>query len=110
MRNIADNRAALTVYLRELDLMSPGYRDRLVARRAGYQVIWEGVLAEGVERGEFHSPDPVFVKGVLGMHNYSYLWLREDGRLTPEEVGDRFCDVLLAGLNVAGGDGGGTEA
>jgi TetR/AcrR family transcriptional regulator, cholesterol catabolism regulator len=107
MRNIADNRAALTVYLRELDLMSPGYRDLLVARRAGYQVIWESVLAEGVEAGEFVTPDPVFVKGVLGMHNYSYLWLREDGRLTPEEVGDRFCDVLLGGLRVPGRDGGG---
>ena len=34
------------------------------------------------------------------MHNYAYLWLREDGRLTPEEIGDRFCDVLLAGLRV----------
>ncbi|HWH19777.1 MAG TPA: hypothetical protein VN671_04530, partial [Solirubrobacterales bacterium] len=92
-----------------LDLMSPEYRDRLVARRAGYQVIWEDVLAAGVESGEFLAPDPVFVKGVLGMHNYSYLWLREDGRLTPEQVGDRFCDVLLAGLHVAGGNGGGAE-
>jgi hypothetical protein len=90
--------------------MSPEYRDRLVARRAGYQVIWEGVLADGVERGEFLAPDPVFVKGVLGMHNYSYLWLREDGRLTPEEVGDRFCDVLLAGLNVAGAVAEGAES
>ncbi|MBS1892342.1 MAG: TetR family transcriptional regulator [Actinobacteria bacterium] len=98
MRNIAENRAALTVYFRELDLMSPEYRSRLVARRAGYQVLWENVLAEGVERGEFVEPDPVVVKGLLGMHNYSYLWLREGGRLTPEEVGDRFCDVILAGL------------
>jgi AcrR family transcriptional regulator len=100
MRNLAENRAALTVYFRELDLMSAEYRSRLVERRAGYQVLWEGVLAEGVERGEFIAPDPVVVKGLLGMHNYSYLWLREDGRLTPEEIGDRFCDVVLAGLEV----------
>jgi AcrR family transcriptional regulator len=98
MRNLAENRAALTVYFRELDLMSPEYRSRLVARRAGYQVLWEGVLAEGVASGEFVAPDPVVVKGLLGMHNYAYLWLREDGRLTPEEIGDRFCDVVLAGL------------
>jgi AcrR family transcriptional regulator len=103
MRNLAENRAALTVYFRELDLMSPEYRSRLVARRAGYQVLWEGVLAEGVESGEFVAIDPVVVKGLLGMHNYAYLWLREDGRLTPEEVGDRFCDVVLAGLRVPTG-------
>jgi len=56
------------------------------------------------------APDPVVVKGLLGMHNYSYLWLREDGRLTPEEVGDRFCDVLLAGLRAHPLPGGGTVA
>jgi hypothetical protein len=38
------------------------------------------------------------VKGVLGMHNYSYLWLRGDSRLTAEEIADEFTDVMLRGL------------
>lgn len=106
MRNIAANRAALTVYFRELDLMSPGYRDRLVARRARYQDLWQRILDEGVAAGELEPVDPVLVKGLLGMHNHSYLWLREGGRLAPEEVADRFCDVLLDGLRRRAGEGG----
>ena len=102
MRNIADNRAALTVYLREVDLMSPEYRTPLVERRAGYQALWQRIIDEGVADGEFAASDPVLVKGLLGMHNYSYLWMREDGRLTPEEIADRFCDILLGGLTGVG--------
>ena len=55
-----------------------------------------------VADGEFAASDPVLVKGLLGMHNYSYLWMREDGRLTPEEIADRFCDILLGGLTGVG--------
>lgn len=99
MRNIADNRAALAVYFREVDLMSSEYRTPLVERRAGYEALWQKIIDDGVCAGEFAASDPVLVKGLLGMHNYSYLWMRADGRLTPEEIADRFCDVLLEGLS-----------
>jgi len=98
MRNIAENRMALTVYFRELDLMSPKYRGELVERRADYQNLWQRILEEGAANGEFDAVDPVLVKGLLGMHNHSYLWMREGGRLSPEQIADRFCDVLLGGL------------
>ncbi len=97
MRNIADNRSALTVCFREVDLMTPPYRDRLVQHRLVYQRQWEAVLDEGVAAGVFSPMDPLVVMGVLGMHNYSYLWLHE-GRLPPEAIADVFCDVLLGGL------------
>ena len=98
MRNIADNRHALTVCFREVDLMSAGYRGQLVEHRLVYQRQWEQVLDEGVRAGAFRPQDPVVVMGLLGMHNYSYLWLHAEGRLTPEEIADHFCDVLLDGL------------
>ena len=37
-------------------------------------------------------------KGILGMHNYSYVWIDPDGRLAPEDIADIFCDLLLRGL------------
>jgi len=98
MRNIADNRFALTVCFREVDLMTPPFRERVVEHRLVYQRLWEAVLDEGVREGWFKPVDPIMVMGVLGMHNYSYLWLRADGRLKPEDIADSFCDVLLDGL------------
>ncbi len=97
MRNIAENRSALTVCFREVHMMTPPYHDRLVEHRLVYQRQWESVLDEGVAAGVFRPMDPVMVMGVLGMHNYSYLWLR-DGRLSPEAVADVFGDALLGGL------------
>jgi TetR/AcrR family transcriptional regulator, cholesterol catabolism regulator len=38
------------------------------------------------------------VKSFLGMHHYSYLWLRPGGSLTPSEIADAFCDLALHGL------------
>ncbi|WP_187369294.1 TetR/AcrR family transcriptional regulator [Baekduia soli] len=98
MNNLYDNLAALTVYFREVDLMSPKYRRLLVRQRAGYEAIWRGVIADGVAAGEFAPVDPVIVKGMLGMHNYAYLWIRQNGRLSPDELADVFCTVLLDGL------------
>jgi len=40
----------------------------------------------------------LMIKGVLGMFNYSYLWLTADGARTPEEIADGFLDALITGL------------
>jgi AcrR family transcriptional regulator len=99
--NLVENRDAITVYLREVDLMSKKYRSRLVRRRHRYEDLWVKVLEEGVAAGEFRPIDPAIVKGILGMYNYGYLWLREDGRLAPEAIADLFSSLLLDGLRPA---------
>jgi hypothetical protein len=39
------------------------------------------------------------VKGVLGMFNYSYLWLTADGSRTPEQIADDFLDTIIIGMS-----------
>ena len=39
------------------------------------------------------------VKGVLGMFNYSYLWLTADGSRTPEQIADDFLDTIIVGMS-----------
>jgi hypothetical protein len=73
-------------------------RERIFATRARFEAIWRKLLQEGIEQGEFRALDSVALKGILGMHNYAYLWLDPNGRLTPEEIGDIFCDVTLHGI------------
>ena len=34
----------------------------------------------------------------LGMHNYTYLWLQEGGRVSPREVAQPFADLFLRGV------------
>jgi AcrR family transcriptional regulator len=98
MRAIADHLPEWTVFQRDAPTLAGPVRDRIFAARDRFERVWRAIVQDGIDRGEFRELDPVAIKGVLGMHNYGYLWMRGRGRLTPEEIGDVFCDLLLEGL------------
>lgn len=98
MRTIADNLPELTVFFREVHSLSGQRNERLLALRDRFEEIWLQILQEGVEQGRFQIADPLAVKGILGLHNYSYLWLDPKGALAPEQIADRFSDMILHGL------------
>ena len=98
MRTIADNLPELTVFFREVRTLRGERGEHLLSLRARFEEIWAAILEEGRAAGIFRTADPIVVKGVLGLHNYSYLWLRPEGERTPEEISDTYCDVLLRGL------------
>lgn len=102
MRNIVDNLNEWTVFFHEVNALTGPARKPIVARRERYEQIWADIVAQGTQSGEFRKVDPVAVKGLLGMHNYAYLWIRERGRLEPEEIADVFCDIIMPGLLASG--------
>jgi hypothetical protein len=62
------------------------------------------ILQQGVSEGAFHRADPLLIKAILGMHNYSYLWMKPGGKMQPEEVAQYFCEVLFRGILTESGD------
>lgn len=98
MRNIASYSNEWTVFFREHIALTGEWRDEVMHNREQYEALWWKVLSEGQERGEVVALEPIITKGILGMFNYSYLWLRPGGALSPEEVADQFSQVLLSGL------------
>jgi AcrR family transcriptional regulator len=99
MRTIAENLPELTVFFHEIPTLTSGTRGReLVKLRDRFEALWAQILQEGVDAKVFRKLDPIALKGLLGMHNYSYIWIRPQGRLSPEEVSDTFCDIVLAGM------------
>jgi hypothetical protein len=40
----------------------------------------------------------VIVNGLLGLVNYVHLWYRPDGPDTPEQIADKYSDMVLRGL------------
>jgi hypothetical protein len=98
MRTIADNLPELTVFFSEHRALDGKYDEELAALRERFEQMWAAIVAEGYEAGVFRSADLLTVKALLGCHNCAYLWLDPDGPLTPEEVSDMFCDLLLGGL------------
>ena len=65
-----------------------------------YERLWADLLAEGVTSGVFRADldVAVTVKAVLGMCNMTLSWFRPAGRLTIEQVADRFSDLVLGGI------------
>jgi AcrR family transcriptional regulator len=69
------------------------------AARERFERLIAGVLEDGRADGSFALEDPqLTLLALLGMVNHAPVWLRPDGRLTPEQVADGFCDVLLDGI------------
>jgi AcrR family transcriptional regulator len=72
-----------------------------------YERLWADLLTEGIAAGAFRQDldVPVTVKAVLGMCNTTLFWFRRGGRLTIDEVADRFSDLVLAGISARPGPG-----
>jgi AcrR family transcriptional regulator len=87
-----------TVFHRDGSTAQGKVRAEIIEIRDRFEQLWLELLREGVESGEFREVDPIAVKGILGMHNYAYLWMRERGRLTPKEIAAAFWDLLMRGL------------
>lgn len=87
------------VFLHEFPALTAERADRFRVRRREYEARVEGVLQAGVAAGEFREVDPrLTAMAWLGMHNYTYLWLKVDGRLTARDVAKPFADIFIRGI------------
>ena len=87
------------VFLHEFGALTDERADTFRVRREEYQRRVESVVQAGVDAGEFRAVDPrITTLAWLGMHNYTYLWLRSGGRASAREVADSYADIFLRGI------------
>jgi TetR/AcrR family transcriptional regulator, cholesterol catabolism regulator len=87
------------VFLHEPNALTGAHAEQYAARRREYERGVEAILRAGVESGEFRAIDTrVTALAWLGMHNYTYNWLRAGGRLTAHEIARQFADIFLRGI------------
>ena len=74
-------------------------RQKLVRQKQReYAGMIEKVYRAGSSAGLFKDlPIPVVVNSIFGMCNWLYVWYRESGRLSPEEVAQHHVDILMHG-------------
>jgi TetR/AcrR family transcriptional regulator, cholesterol catabolism regulator len=66
---------------------------------APYEQRVQAVFGEGIESGDFRPLDTrLAVDAWLGMHNYTYLWLRAGGHYSVKEVAKSFADIFIWGI------------
>jgi AcrR family transcriptional regulator len=88
------------VFLHEFPALTGERSETFRVRRREYERRVESVLQAGIESGEFRDVDPrLTALAWLGMHNYTYLWLKPDGRLSARDVAEPFADLFLRGIS-----------
>lgn len=91
------------VFLHEFPALTGDRAATFRERRREYERRVEGVLRAGVESGEFRDLDPwLTARAWLGMHNYTYLWLRPGQRLTARDVAKPFAEIFTRGIQSTG--------
>ncbi|HWD55163.1 MAG TPA: TetR/AcrR family transcriptional regulator [Acidimicrobiales bacterium] len=92
------------VFLHEFPALTGPRAERFRRRRGEYERRVEAVLRAGVESGEFRDIEPwLTARAWLGMHNYTYLWLKPGGRLAAGSVAKPFAEIFMRGITKTGG-------
>jgi len=87
------------VFLHEFPALTGERAARFRERRRGYEQRVEAVFQAGVKSGEFRDLDPwLTTRAWLGMHNYTYLWLKAGGRLSARDVAKPFAEIFMRGI------------
>jgi len=87
------------VFLHEFPALTAERADRFRLRRRAYEQRVEGVIRAGTDAGQFRAVDPrLTALAWLGMHNYTYLWLKPGGHLSARDVAKPFADIFIAGI------------
>ena len=87
------------VFLHEFPALTGERADQFRVRRREYERRVEAVVQAGIDCGEFRSVDPrLTTLAWLGMHNYTYLWLKAGDRLSARDVSGPFADIFIRGI------------
>jgi AcrR family transcriptional regulator len=87
------------VFLHDFPALTGEYAKQFRERRRRYERRVEDVFEAGARLGHFRELDPrLAARAWLGMHNYTYLWLKAGGRLSAKEVAAWFADIFIWGI------------
>lgn len=76
-------------------------RDTFFTRRDYFEDLFRCVVRDGIESGEFRAVDVgIFVKTMLGAHNWVGVWYKPGGRLEGAEIAEMFADTFVRSLTI----------
>lgn len=99
MARLTHNADLSAVLLLEHRSLAADLRKAHIERRDRFEGLWRQLIKDGIRTGFFRSIDSDIAGFVLlGVLNWSITWFRPDGRLSSQELADRYAELLLEGL------------
>ncbi|MDQ3963804.1 MAG: TetR/AcrR family transcriptional regulator [Actinomycetota bacterium] len=91
---------AATVFLNEWRYLSPELKELVQAKRDHYETLVRAIINDGIAAGDFRTDANVrfAARLVLSAGNWTYAWYRPGGELGPTEIGERFAELIVRGL------------
>jgi hypothetical protein len=84
------------IYFREESELTDQQRKENAKKKRQYDAMIEEVYEAGIAAGVFCGmPAHIAVSGLLGMCNWLYVWYKEQGAFSAEQIAD-YCAELLA--------------
>jgi TetR/AcrR family transcriptional regulator, cholesterol catabolism regulator len=100
---VTDDIERASVFVHEWRALDRGRRNDIARRRDGYEARFRGVIAQGIESGDFAPVDPVTTTAyILTALNGLVAWYRPNGRLSSRAVADAFADLSLRAVQAPG--------
>lgn len=100
LATIEMHQAEVTVFLREQHALPAEMRAAVVQQRDVVDRIVDGVIRDGIAKGEFRDDLDVRLMrlAVLGMCNWAYQWFRKNDKLSGSDIAAAFGDIAVAGI------------
>jgi TetR/AcrR family transcriptional regulator, cholesterol catabolism regulator len=102
--HVVSHRHHMLVFTQERQAIErePRWR-RVRSQRKAFEKILDEVLARGEADGSMSFADRrLSLLALLGMVNYTPQWVRPNGRLSPAEIADGYCEMVLSGRKTSG--------
>ena len=94
--NVMEKREWTAIYFREESELTEQQRREIAKKKRQYDAMIEEIYEAGMEAGVFRRmPKHIAVSGLLGMCNWLYVWYKEQGAFSAEEIAE-YCANLLA--------------
>jgi AcrR family transcriptional regulator len=94
---VANDLEGARVFLHEWTALRGRRRAEIRRLRRRYELLWDEIIRD-VAPADRNLARLL----VLSAANWTYVWYRPDGPLGPQEIADRFSDLLLGGLRRSG--------
>jgi TetR/AcrR family transcriptional regulator, cholesterol catabolism regulator len=96
---VANNLDAATVYFHEWKFLGEPQRTTFLHRRDHYEQVLRTLVADAITTNDFRDVDPKWATLlILSAANWLYHWYNPDGPLSPDDIADRFIEMIFQGL------------
>lgn len=101
LRQIADHPGYVRAFMDHYGELEGSMRASIRQQRNAYFERLKGIIAHGVETGQFHEIDPLLTTyGFLGMCNWAHKWYPAVSKSrSPEDVAEALCAPFFQGLS-----------